>query len=493
MAIFKPYIGPSSNLTQVAVKEGNFIITTDEKKVYVDTATERMEMYSGLMTADTKYAASDVVAGAANSAKKLTTESAGSATKPVYFANGIPVAGTHTLKADVPADAKFTDTTYSLANGNTLGLVKLSQYDSQSIAALWETLISYGYSAHPTSADEEVLTKEQTLWLMDALLSNDANINDGVRGAKDLFDKIATAEMDNNGVITKATILASALPSYVDDVLEFTSVSNFPAADKAESGKIYVDTSTNKTYRWSGTQYVEISSSLALGETSSTAYRGDLGAAAYKHAVTNKGSAFASGLYKITTNVEGHVTAATAVTSTDISGLGVKITDTTYNVFSSSENGLVNKPTAAQATSGSGYYLGADNAWHEVKPGVSEGTGISITNTDDGSAKINLATSGAIAGSYGPTENVSGTNNTTISIPAITVDAYGRVTSITSYTLTNQNTTYGNASTTYKGIVKIGNNISVSSGTISLTAANVTAALGYTPSATDTIVEWIAF
>ena len=65
------------------------------------------------------------------------------------------------------------------------------------------------------------------------------------------------------------------------------------------------------------------SSQLPLGETSSTAYRGDRGAAAYAHAVTNKGSAFASGLYKITTNAQGHVTAATAVTKADILNLGI--------------------------------------------------------------------------------------------------------------------------------------------------------------------------
>ena len=59
-------------------------------------------------------------------------------------------------------------------------------------------------------------------------------------------------------------------------------------------------------------------SPLALGENPATAYRGDRGAAAYAHAVTNKGDAFSSDLYKITTNAEGHVTAATPVTEADI-------------------------------------------------------------------------------------------------------------------------------------------------------------------------------
>lgn len=89
------------------------------------------------------------------------------------------------------------------------------------------------------------------------------------------------------------------------------------------AGKIYVDTATNKTYRWSGSGLAEISASLALGTTSSTAFRGDYGNKAYQHAVTNKGKAFASGLYKITTNGEGHVTAATAVTKSDITELGI--------------------------------------------------------------------------------------------------------------------------------------------------------------------------
>jgi len=119
------------------------------------------------------------------------------------------------------------------------------------------------------------------------------------------------AELDSNGLV-----ISSQLPSYVDDVLEYASTSEFPAT--GESGKIYVALDTNLTYRWTGSAYAEISPSLALGETSSTAYRGDRGAAAYAHAVTNKGSAFSSDLYKITTNSEGHVTAATPATSADI-------------------------------------------------------------------------------------------------------------------------------------------------------------------------------
>ena len=78
------------------------------------------------------------------------------------------------------------------------------------------------------------------------------------------------ASLDSNGLVP-----SSQLPSYVDDVLEYPTLSAFPAT--GETGKIYVTLDTNLTYRWSGTGYVEISKSLALGETSSTAYAGNKG------------------------------------------------------------------------------------------------------------------------------------------------------------------------------------------------------------------------
>lgn len=68
---------------------------------------------------------------------------------------------------------------------------------------------------------------------------------------------------------------AAYLPSYVDDVLEFENKESFPT--NGESGKIYTAIDTNKTYRWSGTTYTELSKSIGLGETSSTAYPGNLG------------------------------------------------------------------------------------------------------------------------------------------------------------------------------------------------------------------------
>ena len=90
------------------------------------------------------------------------------------------------------------------------------------------------------------------------------------------------AQLDSNGKVP-----SSQLPSYVDDVLEYASTSAFPAT--GETGKIYVALDTNKTYRWGGSDYVEISESLALGETSSTAYAGDKGKANADNIATIQG------------------------------------------------------------------------------------------------------------------------------------------------------------------------------------------------------------
>ena len=91
------------------------------------------------------------------------------------------------------------------------------------------------------------------------------------------------AELDANGIIK-----TSQLPSSIDEIIEADSKSDFPTT--GESSKIYIALDTNLTYRWTGTQYVEISPSLALGETSSTAYRGDRGKIAYDHSQKTSGN-----------------------------------------------------------------------------------------------------------------------------------------------------------------------------------------------------------
>lgn len=238
---------------------------------------------------------------------------------------------------------------------------------------------------------------------VDGKLSGKAN-SSHKHGAGDITSVNASA-------IT-GVIAAANLPSFVDDVLEGyygsdgifyknydTSTKKYSDAYTGETGKIYVNLNDNKTYRWSGSKYVVVSETIALGETASTAYRGDRGAVAYNHAAA-KGSAFANGLYKITTNAQGHVTAATAVTKGDITALGIPAQDTnTWNAMSGAtatangSAGYVAAPTKGQQ----GFFLRGDGAWAAISKGT-VGLG-NVDNTADSAKSVKYATSAGSAGS----------------------------------------------------------------------------------------------
>lgn len=126
----------------------------------------------------------------------------------------------------------------------------------------------------------ETLTASQILTLIKSVDGVDSGLDaDLVRGVNP--SNFLTSETDptvatftkgltsNNSILTAlnaatGTISSNLLPSYVDDVLNYTSIVNFPVT--GEVGKIYVAEDSNKTYRWGGVIYVEISSSATAGE-----------------------------------------------------------------------------------------------------------------------------------------------------------------------------------------------------------------------------------
>ena len=136
-----------------------------------------------------------------------------------------------------------------------------------------------------------------------AYTNSTAYIASSLKGANN-----GVAELDSAGKVP-----SSQLPSFVDDVKEYDSKTVFPATGEAD--KIYIAKDTDLCYRWSGTQYAEISPSLALGETSSTAYRGDRGKIAYDHSQSTHAR-----------------TDATAVTSSSTNG-NIKINGTETTVY----------------------------------------------------------------------------------------------------------------------------------------------------------------
>lgn len=306
-----------ANQINVALTQAS-TYTNNEIAKLIDSAPSHLDTLNKLATAlstvsnkiDNKananhthnYAGSSSAGGSATSAVKLDT-SAGSATNPIYFANGKPAACTYTLNKSVPSDAKFTDTIYSNATTSTDGLMSSSD----------KTKLN-GIAAGATKT------------IVDSALSSTST--NPVQN-KVIYGAISSkADLDTSG-----KVLSSQLPSYVDDVLEYSAKSNFPST--GESGKIYVDTATNLTYRWSGSAYVEISQSLALGETSSTAYRGDRGKIAYDHSQTSHAPTNAEVNQNAFSNVKVGSTTVSADSKTDtlelVAGTNVTLTPDATN------------------------------------------------------------------------------------------------------------------------------------------------------------------
>lgn len=191
-------------------------------------------------------------------------------------------------------------------------------------------------------------------------VTNDAQVKRSEMGVAS-----GVATLDTSGKVP-----SSQLPSYVDDVLEYASKSAFPTI--GESGKIYVDKTTNITYRWSGSSYVEISPSLALGETSSTAYAGDKG----KQNATN----IATNATKIDNIING--TTVVGKATADENG------DNIVNTYAKKDD-IPAIPDLSVNTSGSGSFI--------TKLQVS---GHAITETKGNITNSDLPNSGIIAGTY---------------------------------------------------------------------------------------------
>ena len=90
-----------------------------------------------------------------------------------------------------------------------------------------------------------------------------------------------SSQLTDKADLVDGLVPANQLPGYVDDVLEYANLASFPLL--GEASKLYIAIDTNLVYRWGGSTYAVTSSSLALGETSTTAYYGDKGKTAYDH------------------------------------------------------------------------------------------------------------------------------------------------------------------------------------------------------------------
>ena len=170
-----------------------------------------------------------------------------------------------------------------------------------------------------------------------------------------------TEKGTNGGVATldsSGKIPSSQLPSYVDDVVEYADRASFPVT--GEGGKIYVAIDTNRTYRWSGSTYVETNSGLALGETTGTAYEG------------NKGKANADNIVTIQGVIPSNATTSNKLaTASDIPDL------TNYVQKSSTSGFLKNDGTVDTNT----YLSQVPVATENILGGIKVGTGLSIDSS----------------------------------------------------------------------------------------------------------------
>lgn len=367
MAQFKPYKLLKADLGSLPMAEGQLIITTDTKEIYLDTNTStriKLNDQPDVVTYELSKNGSTITLTGSNGQSTMVTDS---------------------------------DTTYSVVTTSANGLMSkemLTKLNGIEAGAQKNTITGVKGSAETSYRTGSINITKANIGLGNVEDKSSATIRGEITSANVTtalgFTPLdATKKGAANGVAelgADGKVPSAQLPSYVDDVLEYDAKANFPAT--GEAGKIYVDKTTNKTWRWSGTAYIEISASLALGETSSTAFRGDHGKVAYNHAQA-KGSAFASGLYKITTNAEGHVTAATAVVKADITALGIPGSNTTYSKATASSDGLMSKEDfsklAGIAANANNYSL--PKASTTVLGGVKVGTNLSINTNGVLSAK----------------------------------------------------------------------------------------------------------
>lgn len=299
----------------------------------------------GLMSIDDKNKLDGIAANANNYSLPTAAKSTLGGIKVGYTTSG----NNRAVQVDTNGNAYVaqTDTTYSNATTTAAGL--LSATDKKLIDTLPDGGYSTGNSTVQMTATKAASQVTVTTSYSDGFGSNKSGnviIDEatasqaGVMSATDKqqLTKLYTTNNLQALTVNSSGLISSAnLPSYVDDVIEgyigyyntgttsssyYILLSKEPAnsssvtsaelanAISGEAGKIYVDIATNKTYRWvaptdtSVNAYgnmVEISASLALGNTSSTAYAGDKGAALESRmtAVENKASANATSISNI--------------------------------------------------------------------------------------------------------------------------------------------------------------------------------------------------
>lgn len=183
---------------------------------------------------------------------------------------------------------------------NAEAIRQTNETNRQSAEATRQTNTATAISNADTATTNANTATDEANAAKQATITATANANTATQNANTVIEEMRALMRDDNvihsddlgvagGVATldeNGNIPASQLPGFVDDVIDGTynaDADQFIDMDGEiivpQSGKIYIDVDKRVTYRWSGTTYVEVGSSLALGETSSTAFAGNRGVA----------------------------------------------------------------------------------------------------------------------------------------------------------------------------------------------------------------------
>ena len=415
----------------------------------------------------------------ATTANKLSNTTAiGSSIKPVYFsADGIPVAIDHSIETSVPSNAVFTDTTYTVSSGDNNGQIKVTPSEGDPYNVSVKGLGSAAYTDSDEYATADHTHKYAGSSSVGGVANSAAKLSDiptaGIGSeAKPVFFSGTTGRPVACTYSLNATVPANAIftdekvkqsPVTTDGSFEVLFAGSTGNTEKTEGvGKTTTLTFNPSTGALSATSFSGNGSGLTTLNASnissgtlsvnrlpgSAVTIGTYGPAAggtLSHSgtfdvpdftVDAKGritgahtrtftlpaqythpshTSKVSGLYKITVDSLGHVSGTTAVTKSDIPALDYISSTTTRN------------PNVVLAGPASGTTAAAP-------------TFRALVVTD-------LPSSGATAGSYGPSANATPGYGATFNVPYITVDAKGRVTGIENKTVKipasdNTNTTY---------------------------------------------------